>query len=167
MSDLAVRRFREGDGDAVRRLHERSMADTPEYVPDAPDPDLADVPGHYFEDGEFLVGTLDDEIVAMGAYAPVSDWKHSFLDDLDESTRELTRMRIDPAHQRSGYGEAIYRELARRARAEGVSSLVLDTGAANERARAFYEFVGFDHRRTVAVEFDGHDLDLALYRTDL
>lgn len=169
MADLAVRRYESGDRECVRRLAAVAMADAPEYVPGAPDPDLADVPGHYLEaGGEFLVGTVDGEgIVAMGAYGDVDEWKEPEIEGLARPVREVTRMRVDPAWQRRGFGRAIYRELEDRAREDGVRALVLDTGAENDRARGFYEAVGFDHLRTRTVDFGVVSLDLALYRKRL
>jgi len=164
---LTVRHVRPGDGPAVRDLNERAMAETPEWVPDAPDADLERLPDSY-ADGEFLVGTVGGEIVATGAYVPLGSGEHSgWMDDeldVDGRATELTRMRVDPGHQRRGHGRRIYRALERRAAGDGYRTLVLNTGAENERARAFYEAVGFDLETEVTVEFEAATLDLALYR---
>lgn len=169
MTELSVRRYESGDRERVRELAREAMVDTPEFVPGAPDPDLADVTGHYLEaGGEFLVGTVDGEgIVAIGAYGELDDWKEPELDDVARPAREVTRMRVDPARQRCGFGRAIYGELEERARNAGVRELVLDTGAENDRARGFYGAMGFEHVLTKTVDFGLVALDLALYRKSL
>ncbi|WP_225334033.1 GNAT family N-acetyltransferase [Halomicrobium urmianum] len=164
---LTVRHVRPGDGSAVRDLNERAMAETPEWVPDAPGADLERLPDSY-ADGEFLVGTVGGEIVATGAYIPLGSGEHSGWMrnevDVDGRAAEVTRMRVDPDRQRRGHGRRIYRALERRAAGDGYRRLVLNTGAENEPARAFYEDVGFGLETEVTVEFEDVALDLALYR---
>lgn len=166
VTELAVRRYEPGDRERVRELAREAMADTPEFVPGAPDPDLADVTGHYLDaGGEFLVGTVDGAgIVAMGAYGDLDDWKEPALDGPARPVREVTRMRVDPGWQRCGFGRTLYRELERRARNAGVGEFVLDTGAENDRARGFYEAMGFDRVMTKTIDFGVVFLELALYR---
>lgn len=164
---VSVRRFRSGDGAAVRELHEVAMAGTPEYVPDAPDEDLHDVPGHYLDGGgELLVATTAGSVVGMGAYATPGEWKGEYV-DLTGDTAELTRMRVDPAWQGRGVGTAIFRELERRGRAAGYRRFVLDTGVDNDTARGFYEGLGFECLREVAVDFRDLTIELALYEKSL
>lgn len=162
---LDVRRFRPGDGERVRELNAEAMAAAPEWVPDAPDRDLQNVTDRYLaaEGHEFLVGTVAGTIVATGAYASPAAWKDEYL-DVDDETAELTRVRVDPAWQRRGFGRTLYRELRRRARSEGYRRFVLDTGAENDAARGFYEALGFACVRELTVEYDGVTLELALYR---
>jgi len=170
MTELTVRRFEPSDTERVRELNRVAMRETPEWVPGAPDEDLADVPGHYLDGhGEFLVGVVDGEVVATGAYEPLGGWKVETLRTADEATEpagtvELTRLRVDPDHWGRGFGTRIYRELEARARSAGHRAFVLDTGAENDRARGFYESLGFQCVREVTVEFDDLSLDLALYR---
>ncbi|WP_436923671.1 N-acetyltransferase family protein [Halosimplex amylolyticum] len=191
MSELHVRPFRPGDGERVRELNRVAMAETPEWVPDAPDADLEDVRGHYLDaGGEFLVceversetskrergtrtreqgegekidtGNLDDEIVAMGAYEPLDGWMAEQFDST-AGTAELTRVRVDPAAQGRGFGTRVVEELEHRARCTGYRAFVLNTGADNEQARGFYESHGYSLVRETTVEFEGATLDLALY----
>jgi ribosomal protein S18 acetylase RimI-like enzyme len=77
--------------------------------------------------GDFLVGLLDDEIVAMGAFRPPTGYLTDYFDDLPKTTAEVKRMRVDPGQQRRGYGQQIYDELERRAEKRGFTDLVLDT----------------------------------------
>ncbi|QIO22025.1 GNAT family N-acetyltransferase [Haloarcula sp. JP-L23] len=162
---VTVRRYQAGDGDRVRELNEIAMAETPEYVPEAPDDDLRAVRDHYLDgEGEFLVGTLDGTVVATGAYTTPSEWKRDHV-ALDDETAELTRMRVDPDRQGRGVGSAVYRALERRALAEGYRRFVLDTGTENDTARGFYEYLGFTCVREVPVDFGPVTLDLALYET--
>jgi ribosomal protein S18 acetylase RimI-like enzyme len=168
MSELAIRRFDPGDGQAVRTLNEEAMSRTPAWVPDAPDDDLRDVESHYLEAGrEFLVGVEDGEIVAMGAYEPLAGWmaeRFSTGEAPPEPTVELSRMRVDPACWGRGFGTRVYEALESRARDAGYRALVLNTGADNDRARGLYESLGFEPVSETTVEFEDVSLDLALYR---
>jgi len=198
-TDLTIRRYRAGDGERVRELNREAMAETPEWVVDAPATDLEDVRGHYLDaGGEFLVGEVDrretsnsergergakrleasgdtasdttrepdgevdGEIVATGAVEPLTGWLSEHF-DAAAGTGELSRVRVDPAMQGRGIGTLIVEELARRARRRGYRALVLDTGADNERARGFYESLGYACVGEETVTFDGVTLDLALY----
>lgn len=166
-TDISIRRFQSGDGERVRELNELAMAETPEYVPFAPDEDLRAVRSHYLDDGgEFLVGTIRGTIVATGAYVTLDGWKREYV-DLGGGTAELTRMRVDPERQGQGFGTAIYHELEERARSDGYRRFVLDTGTDNDVARGFYESVGFECEREVAVDFGAVTLELALYRKSI
>ena len=159
---MESRHFQPGDGPAVRSIDQRAMRETPEYVPGGPDEDLHEVPGHYFEDGEFLVGVCGGSVVATAAYTPLGGWKREWCGPIDRPVRELTRVRVLPEYQRRGYGRALVRELERHANTEGVTELVLDTGADNAAARAFYESLGYDRDRTATVDFGGVELRLAV-----
>ncbi|QLH79214.1 GNAT family N-acetyltransferase [Halosimplex rubrum] len=179
-TDLTIRRYRAGDGERVRELNREAMAETPEWVVDAPDTDLEDVRDHYLDaGGEFLVGEVDrreasngergertrepdSEIVATGAVEPLDGWMADRF-DAAAGTGELSRVRVDPAMQGRGFGTRIVEELARRARRRGYRALVLNTGADNEQARGFYESLGYACVREETVDFDDVTLDLALY----
>jgi len=171
MTTLTVRRARPADGERIRELNELAMAETPEWVPGAPDADLRDLQAHYFDaGGEFVVGVRDGRVVATAAYEPLEGWmreQFSASDQPLESTVELSRMRVHPDCWGRGYGTRLYEELASRARRDGHHAFVLNTGVDNDRARGFYESLGFESVREETVEFDGVTLTLALYRRSL
>ncbi|MFB6284568.1 MAG: N-acetyltransferase family protein [Halobacteria archaeon] len=160
---IRIRRLQPRDGNHVRELNRKAMSGTPEYVPEVADEDLQDVSGCYIDmGGEFLVAETDGEVVGTGAYRRPSEWKERYL-EIGSGTVEVTRMRVDPGLHGHGIGTAVYEELEKRARSEGYSRFVLDTGAENETARGFYESLGFDFLRVVSVEFGGSEVELVLY----
>lgn len=164
--DLTIRRFEPGDGERVRELDERALREVNAYVDDPAvvqqmhpddketfDEDLYDIAGKYLDaGGEFLVGVVDGEIVAMGA-----------LERESNARARLTRMRVQPEFQREGFGQAILDELEQRARELGFEELLLDTTARQEAARAFYEANGYAQ---FAREQWG-EFDVRLYRKRL
>ncbi|WP_123537262.1 GNAT family N-acetyltransferase [Halosimplex salinum] len=172
MPELTVRRYRPDDAERVRELNRVAMRETPEWVPDAPDPDLADVRGHYIDAaGEFLVGEVerggatrepDSGIVATGAYCPLDGWMAEQF-DARAGTAELTRLRVAPEYQGHGFGTRLVEALQHRARRVGYRAIVLNTGVENEQARGFYESLGYSCVREETVEFEEAELDLALY----
>ena len=134
---FTVRRYRPSDDDArLRDLHERALREVDAYV-EAPewDADLDAIEETYLDaGGTFLVGELDDEIVAMGALKPREE----------PGTTELTRMRVAPEHQQQGYGTRLLEELERRARKLGYGRLVLDTTERQVGAQRLYERFGYE-----------------------
>lgn len=168
MTALDVRRFRDGDGPRVRELNEAALRSAGDYAEDVPEPDLEDVPGHYLDrDGEFLVGRHGGTLVATGAYHHVDEWPLAGRFDFDRRTAELTRVRVDPDHQRRGFGRALYQELEYRARGDGYHQIVLDTGAGNVTAQSFYDTLGFRYIGEERLEGFGETYDLAVYRKSL
>ncbi|WP_435347231.1 GNAT family N-acetyltransferase [Haloarchaeobius sp. HRN-SO-5] len=156
-SDRNVRRYRPDDAARVRTLHVEALRDVGAFFADAEfdaelDDDLTDVAASYLDaDGEFLVGTVDGRVVAMGAFRPPGDRVRAVFDGLPDGTAELKRMRVDPAHQRRGHGQAVLDELERRAADRGYETLVLDVTERQDAARRFYETNGFVERERVEV----------------
>lgn len=168
--DRRVRRFRPADAARVREIHEAAMRDVGAYVEDVPDEDLEAISETYLEaGGEFLVGEREGRIVAMGAFRPLdeTDFAAQVVPDLPESTVELTRMRVDPDHQRRGYGQQIAEELERRARERGVHCIVLDTMPTLTAARRLYEKLGFEEAARERVEGFDEPIELLFYRKSL
>lgn len=146
-TDLTVRQYRPGDGERVRELDETALREVDAYVDDPDivaevvgedadsfDADLYDVTGEYLEaGGEFLVGSVDGDLVAMGAIERESD-----------RVAHVTRMRVDPEYQRRGYGQRILDELEASARELGYEELVLDTTARQTAAQGLYESNGYE-----------------------
>jgi ribosomal protein S18 acetylase RimI-like enzyme len=129
-----IRRYAEADHSKVLELHILGLrqfeADSPRGSWDA---DIDDIEGVYLsKKGEFLVGELDGEVVAMGGF-----WRKT------EKMAELKRMRVHPEYQRRGFGQAILAELERRAKAMGYSSMFLDTLPIMTPARRLYTKNGF------------------------
>ncbi|MDS0258444.1 GNAT family N-acetyltransferase [Haloarcula sp. S1CR25-12] len=165
--EFAIRRFQPGDGERIREIHDRAMSGTPEYLPDLPDEDLEGIEDHYLDDaGEFLAGLDGETIVAMGAYTTPDEWKHEYI-DVDGATAELTRMRVHPDWQGYGFGTAMYRALRERALHDGYRDFVLDTGAENDRARGFYERLGFDCQTRISVGSGDAALEMVLYQQSI
>lgn len=131
---LTIRRWQPEDEPAVFDLHNRSLHAVDAHAGNGPwDDDLHHVPAVYLEaGGEFLVGVLEDEIVAMGA-----------LRQIDDGTAEVTRMRVDPAHWRRGFGRAMLEALEARAAELAYRRLVLGTTSGQTAAQRLYEQAGY------------------------
>jgi ribosomal protein S18 acetylase RimI-like enzyme len=82
--------------------------------------------------GEFLVGLLDGQIMAMGA-----------LKRTDQERAEIKRMRVHPTVQGSGFGTMMLQELERRAHALGCRVLHLNTATILLAAQHLYRKQGF------------------------
>lgn len=94
--------------------------------------------------GLFLVGTVGDKIVAMGAYKKTGP---------DEA--EIRRMRVLPGQQKKGFGKRIYAELEKRAVESGIRRFFLKTSVLQDKAKDLYRSSGF--KETGQVVIDGYD----------
>jgi len=141
--DLHIRRHEPGDHDAVWRLHNEALWPTGAHPGNGPwDDDLHHVDTVYLDaGGEFVVGELKGEIVAMGG-----------LRRTGPEDGEITRMRVKPEYQRRGLGKAILEALEIRARELGIRVLHLETTVIQQQAQRFYEQHGYQPvtRRRVA-----------------
>jgi GNAT superfamily N-acetyltransferase len=126
---LHIRRYEPGDKRAVRRLHDDALNEVGAHLGSGPwDDDLDDIEGVYLESGgEFLVGELEGEVVAMGAIRRISP-----------DAAEVKRMRVRPGLQGRGYGQAMLDSLHRRAADLGYTTLHLDTTVQQRAARGLY-----------------------------
>jgi GNAT superfamily N-acetyltransferase len=126
---LHIRRYESGDKRAVRRLHDDALNEVGAHLGTGPwDEDLDDIEGVYLgSGGEFLVGILEGDVVAMGAIKRDSP-----------DVAEVRRMRVRPGLQGRGYGQAMLDALHRRAAGLGYSTLHLDTTVQQRVARRLY-----------------------------
>jgi ribosomal protein S18 acetylase RimI-like enzyme len=126
---LHIRRYEPGDKRPVRRLHDDALNEVGAHLGSGPwDEDLDEIEGTYLESGgEFLVGTLGGEVVAMGALRRISP-----------DRAEVTRMRVKPGLQGRGYGQTLLDALHDRAAELGYSTLHLDTTVQQRAARRLY-----------------------------
>lgn len=143
-----IRRYREEDRTDVLRLHREALggiagADAGKGPWDS---DLERIGETYLADGgEFLVGVIDGELVAMGA-----------LRRTGPRTAEICRMRVRPSLWRRGYGQAILSALEAGARRSGCRLVHLDTETALEAARGLYRKNGY--REVARVTVMGREL---------
>lgn len=151
----------------MTKLNEVALREVEAYAEEAADGDLENLDAVYFDaGGEFLVGELDGEVIAMGAIKPVGEdtWMADRLvRPGDGRAAEITRMRVDPSHQRQGYGSRLLNALEDRAEELGFELLVLDTTKRQAGAQAIYE--SFGYRRYDA--FDWREYKVLLYRKEL
>jgi ribosomal protein S18 acetylase RimI-like enzyme len=138
MAKLNIRSFEPYDQAAVWRLHNSALTDAGVHGGNGPwDDDLRDPAVSYLaRGGEFVVGFVSDQLVAMGALLPTS-----------QDAAEVKRMRIHPRLQRQGFGSRILWELERRARHRGIKRLHLDTTTLQLAAQRFYEHHGYSEVR--------------------
>jgi ribosomal protein S18 acetylase RimI-like enzyme/predicted kinase len=148
---LELRSYRDDDAEAVWRLHDVALDEAGVHGGRGPwEDDLHDIGTHYLgTGGDFLVGWLDGELVAMGGLVVRAGGEC-----------EIKRMRVHPSFQRAGLGRQLLDELERRARARGCRTVRLETTEEQVAARRLYEAAGYrevGRRRTerfVIVDYD-------------
>lgn len=145
-----LRRYEPADRDRVWAVHESALrASALEFVEDEPaDADVARIRERYLDaGGEFLVGLREGEIVAIGGFRV-----------RDADAVEIRRMRVDPDHQRRGYGRRVLTELEARARERGFERSVLHTHEALTAARRLYADHGYTVTRREPHPVSGDEL---------
>jgi GNAT superfamily N-acetyltransferase len=130
---ITIRRYTASDKDAVWSLHVAALEAVGARMHGPWDADFQNIEGVYLNHrGEFLVGLISGNIVAMGALRKVT-----------EDTAEVKRMRVHPDHWRRGFGQAIYDQLEARAIGLGYRMLALDTTTKQISAQQLYKKNGF------------------------
>ncbi|MFC6940056.1 GNAT family N-acetyltransferase [Salinirubellus sp. GCM10025818] len=153
-ADPRVRRYRPGDGPAVRAVHERALREAGTDPDDVPgNDDLRRIERAYLDSGgEFLVVDLGtsgaSEVVATGGYKPAEG-------EGGTETVELFRMAVAPEHQGEGYGGRVLSALERRAKESGFERAVLST-AARQGSAGFYAAHGY--RETGRERYGAYEL---------
>jgi ribosomal protein S18 acetylase RimI-like enzyme len=144
---LQIRRYQPQDKTVVKELH---FAGLKQFGAGAHDPyrdgDLDDIENVYINNrGDFVVGLLNNEIVAMGAIRKFS-----------ETCGEIKRIRIRRDCQRQGHGQTILLKLIDLATELGYIEVCLDTLATNLPAQRLFEKNGFKetNRRKLGI----HDI---------
>lgn len=130
MTELKFRQYEESDHDKVWQLHEDGLKRTGSFV-DNPefDKDLHDIRKIY---REFILALLDENIVGMGA-----------LKQIDETTAEIKRVRVDAVYQAQGIGSKITDYLISKASRLGFRKIILDTSSKQQAAVNLYTKKGF------------------------
>ena len=131
---MKIRRYQETDHDQVWDLHNLALEAAGAHPGSgAWDEDLHNVSQEYVDGGgDFLVGTHDNLIVAIGAL------KRSSSD-----RAEIKRMRVYPDFQRRGLGLLVLRALEARATELGYVTLHLSTTVQQIAARRLYARSGY------------------------
>jgi ribosomal protein S18 acetylase RimI-like enzyme len=131
---LRIRRYDDRDHDAVWRLHNLALNEVGAHAGSGPwDDDLHSIESVYLGGrGEFLVGLIGEEIVAMGALRRVAN-----------DCGQITRMRVHPRAQGRGLGRKILERLEARARELGYERLTLDTTVGQIAAQRLYRRHGY------------------------
>ncbi len=154
---MLISRYQAQDNQEVKDLHYAGVVqiDPNPERPDNPfiDADLDNIEGIYTNNrGEFLIGTINNQIIAMGALQKVST-----------NLGEIRRIRIRQDYQGRGYGYRILSELVERARELGYTELCLDTLADNIPAQRLFEKGGFIEKNRGSLG----SYDLIFYRKKL
>ena len=113
MTNLVIRSCRAADKEHIKDLYklasihsEIGYRDGPWYT------DLDDIEDFYFKGGDFLIGEINGEIVAMVGLQKITD-----------TEAHIRRMRVHPEYRRKGYAQQLLNELEMRAKQYGFTEL--------------------------------------------
>jgi GNAT superfamily N-acetyltransferase len=123
--------------EVVLELHAEAMKELPAdlELPENERFDLLNIETHYLQaDGEFLIGLLDGEPVAMGGYKRV-----------DANTAELKRFRVKKELRGQGLGSLLLKEVERIAAKNGITRIILETAKFRPLTLKYYLKHGYVH----------------------
>jgi len=131
---FSIRRYEPSDYAAVWDLHNLALHHVGAHLGNGEwDDDLHDIDTVYSHNGgEFLVGTENDMVIAMGALKRSTD-----------THAEIKRMRVHPDHQKKGLGQVILNALEDKAHKLGYLVLQLKTTTVQKAAQGLYEKHGY------------------------
>ncbi|MBD2100175.1 GNAT family N-acetyltransferase [Leptolyngbya sp. FACHB-261] len=130
---LFLRQYQRSDHSAVCVLHNLALSQVGANAGPGPwNDDLDQIEETYLQKGDFVVGFIDTQLVAMGALRPTSP-----------ARAEIKRMRIHPDYQRRGFGQQVLNHLEQKARTLGYKVLHLDTTDRQAAAQQFYMKNGY------------------------
>lgn len=132
--ELSLRSYQQEDYQVVWHLHHLALEQNEVHRGEGKwDDDLRNISSFYQEHGgEFVVGCLDKQMIAMGAYRFVS-----------AQEAEIRRMRVHPDFQRRGYGQQLLDYLERHAVKSGFRILTLYTTSIQIAAQRLYVRNGY------------------------
>ena len=131
---MHIRRYHPNDKQQTWELHNLALEGTGAHAGNgAWDEDLHAIPANYIEaGGEFLVGVIKGQVIAMGAIKAHSNVKG-----------EIKRMRVHPNYQRRGYGQEMLRALHQSAQQLGMHHLMVETTSVQQAAQRLYSKNGY------------------------
>jgi len=157
MSDFIIRRYKSSDKEKVKKLYELSSINSEIGYRSGPwEQDFEDIENTYFNGGEFLVGLVNNDIVAVGGYRKITD-----------KIGHVRRMRTHPDYRRKGYAQQILKQLENEAKRNGLEELRLRTSKQQKMAQNFYEKNGFKKMRankSFYTEGGGKSFEVIWYR---
>jgi ribosomal protein S18 acetylase RimI-like enzyme len=154
MLNVKTRRFKDSDKEQVKNLHRIALKSTDAYAKTGNwESDLDNIPDIYFNNGEFLVGLIDDQIIVMGA-----------LKQISKEIVEMKRVRVHPDFQKQGLGQMMLELLEKRAKKLGYKIIQLDTTVKQVAAIKMYEKNGYVEIRR---ETEGWPLEVIFYHKQL
>jgi len=161
MDNFIVRRYQSTDKEKVKELYELASIHSEIGYRSGPwEKDFDDIEGHFFNGGEFLVGSIDNDIVAIGGYRKMPN-----------NIGQIRRMRVHPDHRRKGYAQQIIQKLEEVAKQNKMSEMHLKTSTQQKMAQNFYEKNGYVKMETKEKEFytegGGNTFEVVWYRKQL
>ena len=132
-ASMRLSRYRDDYREPMLALHRSALVGIPLGMSQQEDEaDLVAVEQVYLHGGEFLLGFINERLVAMGGFKRLTD-----------TSAELRRMRIERELQGRGYGTQLLRELERLAFQSGIRTLCLDAARRRPLTLEFYRKHGY------------------------
>ena len=157
MSDFTIRRYKSSYKEEIKKLYELASVQSEIGYRSGPwEQDFEDIEKTYFNEGEFLIGIVNDEIVAIGGFRKIS-----------EGIGQIRRMRTHPDHRRKGYAQKIIARLEEVARQNKMRELRLKTSTQQKMAQSFYEKNGYkkmEKEKEYYIEGGNNSFEVVWYR---
>jgi ribosomal protein S18 acetylase RimI-like enzyme len=157
---IAVRRADEDEAEAIADLHRRTVlhAYAPIFPSDAPVPTLDELVGNWrarFETSRIFVASASGELIGV-----VSSGEF-------EASGHLSGLHVDPSHWGRGIGRALHDRVLADFELRSLETGTLWVLERNDRARSWYERLGWIDTGRRKPVYEPADVNDAFYRIDL
>lgn len=148
---VEIRQAGKDDVDAIRAIAEKTWRDT--YTDILSEDTIERVVKRWYSP-ENLEEQVESPFFIVADDSDVIGFAHATF--MGRSA-QLHRIYLDPDHQRSGIGTALYQEIERLLSEKAVERIELEVLAANEKGLEFYTGQGFEERREEDVILEGEE----------
>ena len=157
MNSLSIRQYKSSDKEKVKELYKLASVNSEIGYRSGPwEQDFENIEKTYFNGGEFLIGLVNHNIVAMGGYRKITD-----------KIGHIRRMRAHPDYRRKGFAQQILKELEKKAKENNLDELRLRTSTQQKMAQGFYEKNGYKKMKTKKEFYTEGPFEVILYRKKL
>jgi ribosomal protein S18 acetylase RimI-like enzyme len=161
MSEPSIRAARHDDAEAIQAVARESWSDV--YHGLFPESVQSQAMDTWYSPEALRLSITASQTMFLVAETPAGIVGFAELARPPNAPANLARIYVLPTHQQQGIGVSLFDDLLTRAKARGIAHITVAVAEANQRARTFYERLGFVSVGEQSVELFGFPLREVTY----